>query len=476
MEAAHNSIKMLITSWKSLRDAHPDQVNFSELGLKDLTAESFDETFALWEKLLEQLATSADPQSHIVEQRIIKILLDIRTEVDTNKSNNSDLKGLLQNVTFFQLMSEAATLISCASSKRSDFLSELIRLTKNNASKDFYLTRDAVSKAKKLLQQYEYVDKKAASFTKAETNAAASVGAIDTIKGNAEASQKDINDIHGNATKTKEELDKIAESLRAANKMSSETLDEIVQKKQSLEKEISGLDEVVLQAQSKVSTALQNLSKQGLAGSFTVQARTVGRERLMWLITFVVTIFALTTVTNWGNHFPFNSMPTKIATLQPQEAASKVSNRKSAQSLVVPSPLQRAEGDNNNDWWKAILQELPFAAPLIWLGWLSTRQIGILSKIRQDYNYKACTALAFEGYKKELSEANDLTLSKQLLETAIRNFGENPIRLYGGKDDHGMPVEELVSNIFDEKTLNKWLPQFSRICEVIGKYFGGGKA
>ena len=53
-----------------------------------------------------------------------------------------------------------------------------------------------------------------------------------------------------------------------------------------------------------------------------------------------------------------------------------------------------------------ILIEISLIAPLIWLGWMSAKQYGFTSRIREDYSFKYASALAFEGYKKEAAEVN----------------------------------------------------------------------
>ncbi len=54
---------------------------------------------------------------------------------------------------------------------------------------------------------------------------------------------------------------------------------------------------------------------------------------------------------------------------------------------------------------------------------------------------------------KEVAAAKDDDLSKQLLETAVHNFGENPIRLYDKhKDEHVLPVEAFLAKVKDDGT------------------------
>jgi ethanolamine utilization microcompartment shell protein EutS len=46
------------------------------------------------------------------------------------------------------------------------------------------------------------------------------------------------------------------------------------------------------------------------------------------------------------------------------------------------------------------LQRLPFAAPLVWLGWFSAVQYGNTIRVQEDYSFKAATSKAFAGYKR----------------------------------------------------------------------------
>lgn len=60
--------------------------------------------------------------------------------------------------------------------------------------------------------------------------------------------------------------------------------------------------------------------------------------------------------------------------------------------------------------------------------------------------------MAFEGYKRESTD--DATKLK-LLETAINNFGDNPIRIYDGKQHHGSPAHEFIDKfISDNKVVD----------------------
>lgn len=101
--------------------------------------------------------------------------------------------------------------------------------------------------------------------------------------------------------------------------------------------------------------------------------------------------------------------------------------------------------------WKMALMRLPLSAPLVWLGWFAAKQYGYVVRLREDYAYKAASAMAFEGFKREAKEGED-GIQRKLLETAIKHFGDNPIRLYE-KDsgNHGSPLHELLDKMLTKQ-------------------------
>lgn len=111
--------------------------------------------------------------------------------------------------------------------------------------------------------------------------------------------------------------------------------------------------------------------------------------------------------------------------------------------------------------WEQLPIRLALTAPFIWLGWFSARQHGFTSRLREDYAYKEASAKSFEGYKREAKEVDEEML-KKLLEQAISNLGDNPIRIYDGHSNHPSPTHELFDNIMkDEKMLSKFKEFFS---------------
>lgn len=84
--------------------------------------------------------------------------------------------------------------------------------------------------------------------------------------------------------------------------------------------------------------------------------------------------------------------------------------------------------------------KLPILTPFIWLAWVYTNKVGHLSRIREDYSFKYAAAMAYEGYKRNCDDGDEL--SRRLLELSIENMGANPTRLYGRLQSG--PIHEIV--------------------------------
>lgn len=113
--------------------------------------------------------------------------------------------------------------------------------------------------------------------------------------------------------------------------------------------------------------------------------------------------------------------------------------------------------------WEQLPARLALTAPLVWLGWFSAKQYGYTSRLREDYAYKEASAKSFEGYKREASQV-DPAMLKNLLDTAIKNLGDNPIRIYSGHDNHASPLHEMLEkSLKDEKLMDLVKAIFAKV-------------
>lgn len=190
---------------------------------------------------------------------------------------------------------------------------------------------------------------------------------------------------------------------------------EVTGVKDALDKAKTNLDA----SNEKLEKARADLNKQGLSDAFAAAASDFNKQRLLFGVLFIAALIGLFCI----------------------------------------GLKSRASFDTIGFDYK-FLSGFTLAAPLIWLGWFSVRQLGQLARVQQDYEYKKATALAFEAHKKEILDADttDKELSKRLLEIVIKNFGDNPVRLLpDAATEHGHPMEEMISKLSDGKVVDQMI-------------------
>lgn len=113
---------------------------------------------------------------------------------------------------------------------------------------------------------------------------------------------------------------------------------------------------------------------------------------------------------------------------------------------IISAILLFTSGFTNDQFdWQGFITKLPIIAPLIWIAWANNKKHNYLMRIREDYAFKYASAMAFEGYKKQVQET-DPELEQRLLHLSIENMGQNPIRLFD-KKIHSTPINEMLTNI-----------------------------
>lgn len=169
--------------------------------------------------------------------------------------------------------------------------------------------------------------------------------------------------------------------------------------------ETQNLQNICKELNDEITKTLEAANRVGMAGSFNSRKEELKTSLAFWAIFFVLSIGAILVIGLW---------------------------------MIYPYLGQNALGMKLED----VGLKLIVVAPLVWLAWMSARQYGYISKIREDYSFKYATEMAFEGYKKQAQEINEELLN-QLLKQAIDTVGQNPIRLYSSKENHASPIQEV---------------------------------
>lgn len=98
----------------------------------------------------------------------------------------------------------------------------------------------------------------------------------------------------------------------------------------------------------------------------------------------------------------------------------------------------------NSEKWMDLLLKLPLTAGFVWLGWFSARNYGVVARIKEDYEFKAASALSFEGYKREATKV-DRDLLAKLLSISLDRFQEHPGRFFEANSNHGSPIQDALN-------------------------------
>ncbi len=103
------------------------------------------------------------------------------------------------------------------------------------------------------------------------------------------------------------------------------------------------------------------------------------------------------------------------------------------------------------------------SSPIIWLCWFLVRYYGYAVRMAEDYAFKEAAAMAFAGYRNEVSA--DSELLKLLQESAIKNFGANPSKLLLKKADASSPIHEAIDKLLEKMKPEDMLSALSKHTE-----------
>lgn len=230
-------------------------------------------------------------------------------------------------------------------------------------------------------------------------------GEIATTHGNMEGWDKEITATLEDAKDTKA----AATTLLGQLQKGVTDLQEATAKVSTLTADTNTVHEQNLTLIEEIRNTLGDSNRVGMAASFKEQMGAVEKSQDQWKRIFVWTLGVLAMV----------SIVTLVKHLQSESAT-----------------------------WQSVLSRFAVISPMVWLAWFAARQYGFANRVREDYTYKYASAMAYEGYKKAVREA-DPSLEKSLVEVAIMNMAQNPVRLYSPKEsDHASPLSEFFDKVF----------------------------
>jgi hypothetical protein len=108
------------------------------------------------------------------------------------------------------------------------------------------------------------------------------------------------------------------------------------------------------------------------------------------------------------------------------------------------------------DWdvaLRALLNKLPFVAPLVWLAMFSSSRRSQYERLQQEYSHKEALARSYESYKKELSnlDGDSQEMLKALIGKAIDTIAHNASTTLDGKHVEPSPATKILETIKKEE-------------------------
>lgn len=198
-----------------------------------------------------------------------------------------------------------------------------------------------------------------------------------------------------------------------------EQIPSIESKKYTIEKELNDLKKssanILLELKNKLEETQHTIDKQlegaaqiGLAQAFLKRQKKLEKSKIIFLLMF---FSGLSLIILASLHF--------VSTFEISTSNNPISIEAIIQHIFI---------------------KIYIIIPIVWATWFAARQYANVNKIAEDYAFKTTSAMSFVGYKKEVE--HDTEMKRELLRTAINNFGENPTRLLNKKECVS-PAQEL---------------------------------
>lgn len=416
MSSSGDAIKTFRLVWDELIKMRPGEGDFAPHGYPNLNYQSLVEIFERWSAAFELMDKKAvwvtSPEAALADKPIADSIANLIALTSSAQSNG--IAWLLSNQ-FLQKVMAVQTDVASLIGRWAAVVRQVSRDISDRGSQQLDRVLAAGVAADRILAVKTEVDEQA-SVIKQHLDAA------HLAQESVSTTQAEVTKLAADATKAATLATGGQQSVEAALTHVNALKDAAEKRETALSERVTSLDSRISETQkaaeealSTVEAALKSVRRQGLAGAFQFRSDKLRKERRLWTITFIGAVVILGVLSAL---FAAELQDIKYET------------------LVV-----------------TLVRKLAIAGPCIWLGWYSAKQIGRVSRVQEDYEYKAATALAFQSYKAEVAAGDSAELTAQLLATAIATFGENPVRLYDdAKADNVTPTSEVVAKVREKGT------------------------
>lgn len=164
-----------------------------------------------------------------------------------------------------------------------------------------------------------------------------------------------------------------------------------------------------------IQEIIEDANRASMAGSFKKQMEDIN-VKMRWADGFLIGALIITAaISLWG----FNS------------------------SLITQT---LSEGQIHTQFdWVQFFAKSAISLPFLIVAWIKSKERAYLFRLREDYGYKYSSAMAFEGYRKQVQEQSP-ELEEQLLQIAVDNLGSNPTKVFE-RDLKSTPLETIIDGV-----------------------------
>ena len=180
-------------------------------------------------------------------------------------------------------------------------------------------------------------------------------------------------------------------------------------------KEIETMIKLFKKQKEEIQEIIEDANRASMAGSFKKQADDIN-TKMKWADGFLIGSLIITAgISLWG----FNS------------------------SLITQT-ISDGKVQTTFDWIQFFAKSA-ISLPFLIVAWIKSKERAYLFRLREDYGYKYSSAMAFEGYRKQVQEQSP-ALEEQLLQIAVENLGANPTKVFE-KDLKSTPLETIIDSV-----------------------------
>jgi hypothetical protein len=266
--------------------------------------------------------------------------------------------------------------------------------------------RELSAKSTRLAESDAAVVRAEAAAEKAEELSSEALATLESIKALAVSASAQSTDVASSLEAAEELTSAIADSSKKSAKLASDL--------EKLQADVAAISAKAQEQQALITALLPKGASAGLASAFAMRVTQLERTKWIWMGAFGAAILGLSAIAIWVLY----------------------------QSTGGNVPL-----------WLQIVQRIPLAAPLVWLGWFSAVQYGNTLRVQEDYAFKEATAKAFAGFKDHLehmasiAEEDGASAMTLLYRKTMDALAREPLRVFQGSAQDVAPSQAAVEAI-----------------------------